>query len=592
MTTSLESTLARRSASVDGPVASMERAALLYLHSVRDTVEARVRKRRNDFPRAMLREADPLTDTLLQDATKKGASIKKAVKTYGTRAASAGAYSASQDLGISVGVVLGVGNPLAVDYLEQRGADLITSINATTRDAIQALLAQGAAEGWSVDKLAYEIGQDFSFSWARARMIARTEMTNAYSEGSLARAQALVDRTGVTTEKRWIVNEPEDDECIENGDSEWIDVAEAFPSGDARPPVHPNCECALVFRIVAEAGGALALSADYAPGVVDDVLARRRSGESFPTIAAAHGQKYGAWAYGIVKRNAPELLGKVTPEGGFTGKTIRARPTKAVPATGAPGEAEKWWLLSGDKFQTLYPEIADVTPNLAGKLRTLKGVERATLGPESKALTEQWIANNPKVPAYLRDIKIARVSEMDAATTRNASVGSNRANAWVTSFSSDTVALRAPSFIAIEDSPGFAAVGWKQDTEFTIMHELGHHANYRAGLLLPPGMGGEKVANLWAERMLGRRRYEGIENVHAAGARAHIGPAPGPNYTAYGQGWHEVTAADRAFVDKIIALGDRTLNNPIITMREAGLRIVFGLWRCQDGIAPKAIKAG
>jgi hypothetical protein len=55
------------------------------------------------------------------------------------------------------------------------------------------------------------------------------------------------------TQKAWIVNEPEDEGCIANGEESWVEVDDTFPSGHTRPPVHPNCECDLVYRTIDDA---------------------------------------------------------------------------------------------------------------------------------------------------------------------------------------------------------------------------------------------------------------------------------------------------------------------------------------------------
>ena len=37
------------------------------------------------------------------------------------------------------------------------------------------------------------------------------------------------------------------DDC-ETNDGEEVGINEAFPSGDDRPPVHPNCKCLLEYN--------------------------------------------------------------------------------------------------------------------------------------------------------------------------------------------------------------------------------------------------------------------------------------------------------------------------------------------------------
>jgi hypothetical protein len=48
------------------------------------------------------------------------------------------------------------------------------------------------------------------------------------------------------TEKSWVGGTCP--VCEENAAAGWIDIDEAFPSGDDEPPAHPNCECELETR--------------------------------------------------------------------------------------------------------------------------------------------------------------------------------------------------------------------------------------------------------------------------------------------------------------------------------------------------------
>jgi hypothetical protein len=216
---------------------------------------------RRDFLRGMTRLSDhwPLAPMfsedalpasrwtpLLMQAQVRSDSIKReAIRKYGARAIQSGAVQVGAD--VEVGVTFDLANPIATSYLEQRAAALVTRIDETTRGAMRDVLTQAAADQWSYNVTAQAIRDDFAFSRSRSLTIARTEMTNAYSEGSMTGARQLEDQ-GLTMEKAWLINAPEDEDCISNGESDWIGIDEAFPSGDDRPPVHPNCECDVIFR--------------------------------------------------------------------------------------------------------------------------------------------------------------------------------------------------------------------------------------------------------------------------------------------------------------------------------------------------------
>lgn len=78
----------------------------------------------------------------------------------------------------------------------------------------------------------------------RRETIARTETAHAQEE---ARRQAALARGA--THKTWIVTSDERtcDICPGNGAVGAIPIAQTFPSGDDRPPQHPNCRCALAY---------------------------------------------------------------------------------------------------------------------------------------------------------------------------------------------------------------------------------------------------------------------------------------------------------------------------------------------------------
>jgi hypothetical protein len=118
------------------------------------------------------------------------------------------------------------------------------AISETTRQAVQDLVKRAETEGWSNDKLADAVEGDFTFSPARARMIARTETAFADSQGNMTAWR----RSGVVIGKRWLLatNHPEPDECDDNADDGVIGLDDQFSSGVDAPPDHPNCECAVV----------------------------------------------------------------------------------------------------------------------------------------------------------------------------------------------------------------------------------------------------------------------------------------------------------------------------------------------------------
>jgi uncharacterized protein with gpF-like domain len=153
-------------------------------------------------------------------------------------------------------------NAEAADFARSRAAEMVGkkwiegklvdnpnaewAITDSTRDAIREKVVAAIDEGWSPKHLANEIENAGIFSEDRAELVARTEIKNADNRGNLESYKA----TGLDLEKSWQVSadHPGDDECDENESEGWIDIDEAFPSGDDSPGAHPNCLCTLGVR--------------------------------------------------------------------------------------------------------------------------------------------------------------------------------------------------------------------------------------------------------------------------------------------------------------------------------------------------------
>jgi hypothetical protein len=117
------------------------------------------------------------------------------------------------------------------------GIDIKSLVN-TTLDQLGTQLADGLRVGATPTQIARSI-QDSVTSSSRSLTISLTEGSRAAIE---ANRQSFVEQ-GVE-QWEWSVNDPEDEDCLEN-DGEVVDIGEDFPSGDAQPPVHPNCQCSI-----------------------------------------------------------------------------------------------------------------------------------------------------------------------------------------------------------------------------------------------------------------------------------------------------------------------------------------------------------
>ena len=159
----------------------------------------------------------------------------------------------------------------AADYAEDRAAELVGmkwldgrlvenptaayAITDATRDAINDLVSTAVSEGWAPRRLASAIEEAAVFSDARADMVARTELAFAHSNGNFEGWKA----SGVVEGKQWLVAGAPCEDCVANEAAGVIGLEDEFPSGDAMPPAHPNCECdvAAVLGDQAEAYGGL-----------------------------------------------------------------------------------------------------------------------------------------------------------------------------------------------------------------------------------------------------------------------------------------------------------------------------------------------
>lgn len=150
-------------------------------------------------------------------------------------------------------------NPLAVRYVAEHGAEMVTRINDTTRDYLRTVIQRGVDEGWSYDRIAkaiteryseFAVGRPQQHIDSRAHMIAVTETGNAYEAGNRIVAESL-GGYGLDMEKSWLTAQDDrvcSDECQINEAQGWIPMQEPFASGDQQPLAHPSCRCSALYR--------------------------------------------------------------------------------------------------------------------------------------------------------------------------------------------------------------------------------------------------------------------------------------------------------------------------------------------------------
>lgn len=127
-------------------------------------------------------------------------------------------------------------------YASVRAGELVSGINATTQKIIADVIEEGITQQLGVDgtkRLLQASLKDMAAN--RARMIASTEMNDAFSEATMRKLERMQ-----VEYKQWITSADACDEiCVPNEEQGPIPIDDLFQSGDARPPAHPNCRCAV-----------------------------------------------------------------------------------------------------------------------------------------------------------------------------------------------------------------------------------------------------------------------------------------------------------------------------------------------------------
>lgn len=164
-------------------------------------------------------------------------------------------------------VMLDLVNEQAVTWAQARAAEmvgmkmvngeLIENPNAQwvitdkQRSDTADLVVQAMEEGWSNDKLAFELDDAAAFGADRAEMIARTETAMADVQGNMTAYR----NSSFVTGKQWILGSDACDDCVANSEEGSIGLNDSFQSGDDGPPAHPNCRCDILPTLIDEGPG-------------------------------------------------------------------------------------------------------------------------------------------------------------------------------------------------------------------------------------------------------------------------------------------------------------------------------------------------
>lgn len=142
---------------------------------------------------------------------------------------------------VGSGTAFDATTPASIKFLKERAKYFAETFNNTTAKELTAQLTEGVNAGESTVQLSERVAQFYDgIANYRSERAARTEV----SAGSNFGAQEAYEQNGVT-KMQWLVVNPEDEDCLAN-EGEVVKIGEAFSSGDVRPPVHPNCVCAVL----------------------------------------------------------------------------------------------------------------------------------------------------------------------------------------------------------------------------------------------------------------------------------------------------------------------------------------------------------
>jgi len=182
--------------------------------------------------------------------------LKDVLKKINERAMKAG--GAEQIADLEAGISFSLDNTLARQFIEQRGAEMVTAINDTTRSRINTILQKSSESGWNYAETAKAIKSEFEqFAGKkpqmhirnRAELVSVTENRIAFEKGKKESVKQMQD-VGLEMEKRWANSGDSrvSEGCLENSSVGWIDEDDVFPSGHDTAPRFPGCRCSVLHQ--------------------------------------------------------------------------------------------------------------------------------------------------------------------------------------------------------------------------------------------------------------------------------------------------------------------------------------------------------
>jgi hypothetical protein len=129
----------------------------------------------------------------------------------------------------------------------------IVGLTVRETNAVTKFMAALSAEGVPANVITNQVAAYTKFLHKnRAQRIARTELSNGYNFGQMdsVKQAAAEDWLPGVPEKEWMAGGANPcEKCLENEAAGPIALEATFPSGHEHPTAHPQCECAVGYRV-------------------------------------------------------------------------------------------------------------------------------------------------------------------------------------------------------------------------------------------------------------------------------------------------------------------------------------------------------
>lgn len=242
----------RERPAVTKAVAAIQEAAQTYFDGLRDSVASQLGAAINGTEKA--NDPDVVTRILNNIDLGKWEWLDHVYQTEVSGLFYNAAQKAAQQLDTKLSTdALNLANEHAIEYARRRAAEMVGMkwvdgelvpnpdahwrIDDGTREMLRGDVRRAMQDGWSNDKLADAMADNYAFSDKRAETIARTETARADVEGNLTGYREL----GIE-KKQWVTAPGCCDLCHEI-DGKVIGINDEFPGGVQGAPLHPRCRC-------------------------------------------------------------------------------------------------------------------------------------------------------------------------------------------------------------------------------------------------------------------------------------------------------------------------------------------------------------